>query len=101
MGLTVDEIKKIVSLYRKSETITDVSAKTGLSRHQVKKALVTAGVFSSKMSCQVQKLAESGDNGRQIQDILHVSHATVNDCLPYHFLKKNQEQLPPTKVSGS
>ena len=101
MGLTLDEIKNIVSHYQKSETITDVSVKTGFSRHKVKKALITAGVFSSKMSQRVQQLAESGYNGRQIQDILHVSHATVNDCLPYHFLKKNQEQLPPTKVSGS
>lgn len=75
--------RQIVSLYERIKSIKAVSKETGFSISKVRKILVDAGVYKTKLIERVQSLAQKGYSTSEIKNQLHISDAAINTCLPY------------------
>lgn len=80
-----DFLKDVAECYEKSSKVSlrDVAAEFDITLLKVRKALITAGVYSTDISHKVQELKEQGRTIEEIMDITGLSRASVHSYLPY------------------
>lgn len=76
-------IEKVVSVYRKTDSISETALQTDISTTKVRKILITEGLWSSPRSRQIQELSEQGKSSSEIADILQISSVMVQNYSPY------------------
>ena len=79
----VEIIEEVVSVYGKTESISETALQTDISTTKVRKILITEGLWSSTRSRQIQELAEQGKSSSEIADILQISSVMVQNYSPY------------------
>ncbi len=78
-----ETIEKVVSVYKKTESINETARQTEISTTKVRKILITEGLWSSARSQQIRELADQGKSSPDIAEILDISVAMVQNYLPY------------------
>ena len=78
-------------------SIRDVAKAMDTTPLRVRKMLVTAGVYSTKLSRKVQSLYEEGRSIQQIMDETRLKRASVHAYLPY---VKGNYNLPETTLNA-
>jgi len=64
-------------------SLNEVAAEFGITAMKARKLLITAGVYSTEISREIQNLYASGKKIPEIQSILGLSRASVHSYLPY------------------
>lgn len=67
----------------KEHSIRDVARKFGITSLKVRKILITAGVYETDVSHEVQDLYEQGSSIEEIQKMMKMGRASVYSYLPY------------------
>jgi len=78
-----ETIEKVVSVYRKTESIGKTALQTEISTTKVRKILITERLWSSARSQQIRELSDQGKVSSEIAEILQISMAMVQNYLPY------------------
>lgn len=78
-----ETIEKIVSVYKKTGSISKTALQMEISTTKERKILITEGVWSSTRSLQIRTLSEQGKSSSEIAEHLKVSKAMVQNYLPY------------------
>lgn len=63
--------------------LRDVAGYFDITILKTRKMLITAGVYSTRISRQVQELVTAGKSQQEIMKITHLSRASVQSYLPY------------------
>ena len=88
-------IKEVVCLYQstKRNSLREIAREFDLSVGKVTKLLVTAGVYSTPISDEVQALYKQGKSIADIQKITGLSKSSVHNYLPYTKTVYNAKEL--------
>lgn len=80
-----DFLKDIAEYYEESPEVSlrDVAAEFDITLLKARKLLITAGVYSTDASVQIQELKEQGKTITEIVDKMGLSRASVHSYLPY------------------
>lgn len=78
-----ETIEKVVSVYKKTGSISETALQTEISTTKVRKILITEGLWSSARSQQIRELADQGKSSSEIAENLQISIAMVQNYLPY------------------
>ncbi|MBC8452787.1 MAG: hypothetical protein H8D65_02910 [Spirochaetes bacterium] len=78
-----ETIEKVVSVYKKTESISKTALQTEISTTKVRKILITEGLWSSARSQQIRELADQGKSSSEIAENLQINIAMVQNYLPY------------------
>lgn len=80
-----DFIKDVAECYVNSSkgSLRDVAAEFDITLLKVRKVLITAGVYSTDVSDQIQDLELQGKTIPEIMEITRLSRASVHSYLPY------------------
>lgn len=78
-------LKDVAEYYEKSPqaSLRDVAAEFDVTLLKVRKILITAGVYSTDISNEIQELEEQGRTIEEIMDTTGLSRASVHSYLPY------------------
>ncbi len=76
-------LTKIVNEYEITDSINKTAKNLGLSNMKVRKALITAGVYSNETSENVEYYFERGKSIGAIADILSITTSAVYGYIPY------------------
>lgn len=78
-------LKDMAEYYEKSPqaSLRDVAAEFDVTLLKVRKILITAGVYSTDISNEIQELEEQGRTIEEIMDTTGLSRASVHSYLPY------------------
>lgn len=74
-------------------SLNEVAAEFGITAMKARKLLITAGVYSTETSREIQSLYASGKKIPEIQSILGLSRASVHSYLPYTKGSYNMTEL--------
>lgn len=69
--------------FEKDHSIRDVARKFGITSLKVWKMLITAGLYETDVSHEVQALYEQGRSIEEIQKLMKIGKASVYSYLPY------------------
>lgn len=88
MQIPEKQFNDIVNYYLSTQktshsTLLHTANEFGISFLKVRKILITAGVFSTKTSREINRLAAEGKSIEEIQELLQLSRTSVNSYLPY------------------
>jgi hypothetical protein len=83
----------VVKSYLKTGELKMTAEEFHLSPLKVRKLLITAGAYSTKLSAQVNQLWEQGKTVEQIQEITGLKKSSVNGYLPYTKVIYKSDQL--------
>lgn len=86
-----------LSVDRDHVSIRDVAAEFGITILKARKILITAGVYTTVTSREVQQLAEEGLTIPEIMKRTKLSRASVHSYLPYSRVIYN---MPTTSVES-
>lgn len=75
--------KRVVAIYRQTQSIRDTAIRMELSRSKVRKILITMHEIDSALTNKALKLLETGKTQEEVAEILCVSNATLSTYLPY------------------
>lgn len=78
-----ETIEKVVSVYKKTGSISETALQAEISTTKVRKILITMGLWSSPRSLQIRQLADQGKSSAEIAEILQISVVMVQNYLPY------------------
>ena len=78
-----ESIERVVSVYKKTESISETARQTELSTTKVRKILITEGLWSSPRSEQIRNLVDQGKTSSEIAEILGITTVMVQNYLPY------------------
>ncbi|MFA5467628.1 MAG: hypothetical protein WC224_01060 [Sphaerochaetaceae bacterium] len=82
-ALKAQTIERVVSVYKKTQSISETAKQTEISITKVRKILITAGLWTSARSEQIRELAEQGKSSTEIAEILNITAVMVRNYLPY------------------
>ena len=74
-------------------SLNEVAAEFGITAMKARKMLITAGVYSTETSREIQSLYASGKKIPEIQSIVRLSRASVHSYLPYTKGSYNMTEL--------
>lgn len=74
-------------------SLNEVAAEFGITAMKARKMLITAGVYSTETSREIQSLYASGKKIPEIQSIVGLSRASVHSYLPYTKGSYNMTEL--------
>ncbi len=74
-------------------SLNEVAAEFGITAMKARKLLITAGVYSTKTSREIQSLHASGKKISEIPSIVGLSRASVHSYLPYTKGSYNMTEL--------
>ena len=77
-------------------TLNEAAALFGITSLKARKILITAGVYSTAVSREVQDLYRSGRNVAEIGRMLNLSRASVHSYLPYSKMIYKMNRLSTT-----
>ena len=77
-------------------TLNEAAALFGITSLKARKILITAGVYSTAVSREVQDLYRSGRSVAEIGRILNLSRASVHSYLPYSKMIYKMDRLSTT-----
>ena len=77
-------------------TLNEAAALFGITSLKARKILITAGVYSTAVSREVQDLYRSGRNVAEIGRILNLCRASVHSYLPYSKMIYKMDRLSTT-----
>ena len=80
------------SLERDHVSLRDVAAEHKITILKARKILITAGMFSTEISRNVQQLAGEGKSIPEIVEVTGLSRASVHSYLPYNKLIYNMDE---------
>lgn len=78
-----ETVKKVVSVYNKTKSISKTALQTEISTTKVRKILITENLWSSERSEQIRQLHDQGKSSLEIAVILGVNISMVQNYLPY------------------
>jgi predicted transcriptional regulator len=78
-----ETIEKVVSVFKRTESINETALQTEISTTKVRKILITEGLWASDRSEQIRELSEQGKSSAEIAEILKISVTMVQNYLPY------------------
>ena len=78
-----ETIEKVVSVYKKTGSISETALQAEISTTKVRKILITMGLWSSPRSLQIRQLADQGKSSAEIAEILQISVVMVQNYLPF------------------
>ena len=78
-----DIYNQIIKEYQFTGSIIDIAEKLGISCTKVRRVLITEGLWSSRTSEEIGKLAKEGYSSGQISARLHITIKNVQAYLPY------------------
>lgn len=78
-----DIYNQIIKEYQFTGSIIDIAEKLGISCTKVRRVLITEGLWSSRTSVEIGKLAKEGYSSGQIAARLHITIKNVQAYLPY------------------
>lgn len=79
----MDDFDKIVTYYKRCNSMKQTAKKFDLSVGKIRKILITTGNYYSSRASVIAERFENGETPKQIAEILSVSLQTVNNYLPY------------------
>ena len=74
-------------------SLNEVAAEFAITAMKARKLLITAGVYSTEISREIQSLYASGKKIPEIQRIVGLSRASVHSYLPYSKGSYNMREL--------
>ncbi len=77
-------------------TLNEAAAQFGITSLKARKILITAGVYSTAVSREVQDLYRRGRSVEEIGRILDLSRASIHSYLPYSKMIYKMERLSTT-----
>lgn len=75
--------EQILLIYKECKSMKKTAKKAGVSAITIKKVLVDQGLFSTKISQEVQSLYKQGFSIREIMNKTGLSRSSVHSYLPY------------------
>ena len=78
-----DIYKKVISIYKETESINDTVSQTGLSKVKVQRILITEGLWCSRSSLEIGELFVQGLTTEEIAEKLHMTVKNVQAYIPY------------------
>jgi hypothetical protein len=78
-----ETIEKVVSVFKKTESISKTALQTEISTTKVRKILITEGLWLSARSQQIRELADQGKSSSEIAGDLQINVTMVQNYLPY------------------
>lgn len=78
-----ETIEKVVSVYKKTGSVSETALQAEISTTKVRKILITKGLWSSVRSQQIRELADQGKSSSEIAEELQISVVMVQNYLPY------------------
>ncbi|NLK05170.1 MAG: hypothetical protein GX315_02290 [Spirochaetales bacterium] len=78
-----ETIEKVVTVFKRTESINETALQTEISTTKVRKILITEGLWASERSEQIRELSEQGMSSAEIAEILKISVTMVQNYLPY------------------
>ena len=81
------------SLERDHVSLRDVASEYNITILKARKILITAGMFSTVISRNVQQLADEGKSIPEIMELTGLSRASVHSYLPYSKLIYNMDEI--------
>ena len=78
-----ETVEKIVSVYKKTGSISETALQAEISTTKVRKILITMGLWSSPRSQQIRELSDQGKSSAEIAETLQISGVMVQNYLPY------------------
>ena len=85
-------IEEIGDEYLRGASVKELCLNYRFSKRKVIKMLVSAGVYSTDRSREINRLYEAGKSQQEIADLLNVSLQAVNTYLPYEGANYNTEE---------
>lgn len=85
-------IEEIGDEYLRGASVKELCSNYRFSKRKVTKMLVSAGVYSTDRSREINRLYEAGRSQQEIADLLNVSLQAVNTYLPYEGAIYNTEE---------
>jgi hypothetical protein len=79
----LETIEKVVSVYKRTGSISETALQTEISTTKVRKILITDGLWSSARSRQIRELSDQGKSSSEIAETLQISMVMVQNYLPY------------------
>lgn len=79
----MSQYNDILDRYRALESMKRVAAELNISYQTVRRALITAGLFTSERAEHIQHLYVSTMPTKDIAELLKISTSTVSSYLPY------------------
>ena len=74
---------QLVTLYEQTESVRETARLSGLSPQKVRRVLITAGVWTSPRSDEINRLREAGKTIPEIAAALGLTENAVTGHLPY------------------
>jgi len=93
-----ETIEKVVSVYKKTGSISETVLQTEISTTKVRKILITEGLWSSPRSLQIRELSDQGKSSSEIADTLQISTVMVQNYLPYEKGLYDEPQKSDTAI---
>jgi hypothetical protein len=78
-----ETVEKVVSVYKKTGSISETALQAEISTTKVRKILITMGLWSSPRSQQIRELSNQGKSSAEIAKTLQISVVMVQNYLPY------------------
>jgi hypothetical protein len=78
-----ETIEKVVTVYKKTGSISETALQAEISTTKVRKILITMGLWSSPRSLQIRHLSDQGKSSAEIAKALQISVVMVQNYLPY------------------
>ena len=74
---------KIIKAYKEYKSVQFISLALGVSKMTVQRVLITEGLWESKRSREVVRLAKQGKTADEIANALYLSLKCVQNYMPY------------------
>lgn len=81
--LTGRQVESVIDSYLTNNSILETAKETGMSTVKVRKILITAGLWESNTSKQIEELQSQGMTTEEIADTLYMSVKNVQAYMPY------------------
>ena len=91
-AISKELIEEIGDEYLRGASVKELCLNYRFSKRKVIKILVSAGVYSTDRSREINRLYEAGRSQQEIADLLNVSLQAVNTYLPYEGAIYNMEE---------
>lgn len=85
-------IDEVTGLYKFNLSMRKISEKLSISPMKIRKILITAGVYTSKMQADINELYRNGYNIEEIANTFHMSKSNVYSYLPYETVIYNMKE---------
>lgn len=76
-------LQELCEAYNESDSLRTLAVELNITLLKLRKLLITAGIFTSDICTEVNKLHEQGKSVSEIMEITGLSRASVHSYLPY------------------